>query len=229
MPTSVEAALILIVLAGPGFISSRMLNRLVPYLTPSPFQETTQAVILSALMVPVWLLAARPLLASRNEFLKIWQQQQLASHLPWWAICMPIAVFVLVYFVVAPLLAVSWAIVIRRAPHIRLALGLLQWAGVRARYDEGPEVWDEVFGHQDTQRWVRVVFRDGTALEGVVTGAGVSPAARQVYLRGLEGVANSLARLDAQGNVLEDLSAKGAEGVWIDIGGDVRVVEVYRP
>ena len=129
----------------------------------------------------------------------------------------------------APLLAVSWAIVIRRAPHIRLALGLLQWAGVRARYDEGPEVWDEVFGHQDTQRWVRVVFRDGTALEGVVTGAGVSPAARQVYLRGLEDVANSLARLDAQGNVLEDLSAKGAEGVWIDIGGDVRVVEVYRP
>jgi hypothetical protein len=35
MPGGVEAALVLIVLAGPGFIASRFLNSLAPYRTPT--------------------------------------------------------------------------------------------------------------------------------------------------------------------------------------------------
>jgi hypothetical protein len=58
MPGTVEAALVLIVLAGPGFIASRFLNGLVAYRTPTAFRETTQAVVLSAVLVSVWLLGA---------------------------------------------------------------------------------------------------------------------------------------------------------------------------
>src|SRR5687767_11433308 len=112
MPGTLEAALILVILAGPGFIASRLLNSLVAYRTPTAFQETTQAVVLSAVMVPIWLLAARPLMASRNAVLAIWKDQQQASQLPWWAIWMPIFIFVLVYFVAAPILALVWAVFI---------------------------------------------------------------------------------------------------------------------
>src|SRR6266496_2696408 len=93
MPAGVEAALVLIVLAGPGFIASRMLNSLVPYRTPTAFQETTQAIVFSAVLIPIWLMAARPLLAARNAILAVWRDQQRATELPWWAILMPILVF----------------------------------------------------------------------------------------------------------------------------------------
>ena len=56
MPGTVEAALILLVLAGPGFIASRLLNSLVAYRLPTAFQETTQAIVFSAVLVPLWLM-----------------------------------------------------------------------------------------------------------------------------------------------------------------------------
>src|SRR5712692_1331964 len=142
MPGSIEAALVLIVLAGPGFVASRLLNSLVPYRTPTAFQETTQAVVFSAVMVPIWVLFAKPLLASRNEMLVVWKQQQQAAQLPGWAIWMPILIFGLVYFVVAPCVATVWAIFIRRRPHVRLAQTILGLVGVTVRSEEGPEVWD---------------------------------------------------------------------------------------
>ena len=145
MPGTVEAALILLILAGPGFIASRLLNSLVAYRLPTVFQETTQAIVFSAVMVPIWLMFSRPLLASRNAMLAVWQDQQHASKLPWGAIWMPIAVFVLVYFIVAPIVAVIWAVIIRGRPHIRAAQWLLRRVGLAVRYDEGPEVWDEIF------------------------------------------------------------------------------------
>ena len=191
MPGSVEAALVLIVLAGPGFAASRLLNSLVPYRTPTAFQETTQAVVFSAVMVPVWLLFAKPLLASRNEMLAVWNQQQQAARLPGWAIGMPILIFGFVYFVVAPCVAIVWAIFIRKRPHVRAAQAILGLASITVRAEEGPEVWDDLFTQDDRQRWVRVTFKDGTAVEGVVKSAGVSPASKQVHLTGLAGVANS--------------------------------------
>jgi hypothetical protein len=107
MPAGIEAALVLIVLAGPGFIASRFLNSLVPYRPPTAFQETTQAIVFSSVLVPLWLLFIRPLLASRNVIVAVWLDQQNAARLPGWAIAMPVLVFVLVYFVAAPAAAVA--------------------------------------------------------------------------------------------------------------------------
>ena len=228
MPGSIEAALVLIVLAGPGFVASRLLNSLVPYRTPTAFQETTQAVVFSAVMVPVWLFFAKPLLASRNEMMAVWKQQQQAARLPGWAIWMPIVIFGLVYFLVAPCVATVWAIFIRRRPHVRLAQAILGLAGVTIRSEEGPEVWDDLFVQDDQQRWVRVTFKDGPAVEGCLMSAGVSPASRQVHLSGLAGVANSLTLLDATGAVVRDLNAQDVASLWIDINSEVRRVDVYR-
>ena len=228
MPGTVEAALILLILAGPGFIASRLLNGLVAYRLPTAFQETTQAIVFSAVMVPVWLIFTRPLLASRNAMLAVWRDQQYASELPWYAIWMPIAVFGLVYFVAAPIVAVIWAVIARRGLHIRAAQWLLRRVGLAVRYDEGPEVWDEIFANDDRQRWLRVTFKDGRAVEGILVGAGVSPAARQVQLSGVAGVANSLAVLDETGAVVEDLATRNVEAVWIDVGAEVRRIDVYQ-
>lgn len=229
MPTGVEAALVLIVLAGPGFMASRFLNSLVPYRPPTPFQETTQAIVFSAVLVPLWLLFSKPLLASRNVVVAAWQNQQAVSQLPAWAIYMPLLVFVCIYFVAAPLVAVVWAVFIRARPHIRVAQTLLRTLQLPVRYGEGPEVWDELFGRDDTQRWVRVCYKDGHAIEGVLVGVGVSPSARQIHLSGLEGVANSLTVLAADGTVRRDLSADGVASVWIDVGGEIHRIEVYAP
>ena len=38
---------------------------------------------------------------------------------------------------------------------------------------------------------------------------------------------NSLLRLDANGAVVEDLSEKQGEGVWVEIGAEVLMVEVF--
>jgi hypothetical protein len=228
MPGSVEAALLLIVLAGPGFVASRLLNSLVPYRTPTTFQETTQAIVFSAVMVPAWLLFAKPLLASRNEMLAVWNQRQEATQLPGWAIWMPILIFGLVYFVVAPCVATIWAIFIRKRPHVRAAQAILGVAGVTIRSEEGPEVWDDLFVQDEQQRWVRVTFKDGTAIEGCLMSAGVSPASRQVHLSGLTGVANSLTLLDATGAVVRDLNAQDVAAIWIEINSEVRRVDVYR-
>lgn len=55
MPTTLESALVLLVLLAPGFIAVRIKNSLLPYRPPSAFQETVEAAILSALLLPVWL------------------------------------------------------------------------------------------------------------------------------------------------------------------------------
>jgi uncharacterized protein DUF6338 len=227
MPAGIEAALVLIVLAGPGFIASRFLNSLVPYRPPTAFQETTQAIVFSAVLVPLWLMFIRPLLASRNVIVAAWLDQQNAARLPAWAIYMPLVVFVLVYFVAAPAAALVWAVLIRTRPHIRLAQRLLHGLGIVARADEGPEVWDEMFDRGDEQRWVRVCFKDGHAVEGVLVSAGVSPSARQLHLSALPDVPNSLTVLRADGTVERDLSQQGIVSVWIDIGADVTRVEIY--
>jgi hypothetical protein len=228
MPGTIEAALVLIVFAGPGFVASRLLNSLVPDRTPTAFQETTQAVIFSGVMVPVWLLFAKPLLASRNEMLAVWSRQHQANQLPGWAIWLPILIFGLVYFIVAPCVATVWAVLIRRRPHVRAAQAFLRLAGVTTRSEEGPEVWDDLFVQDDQQRWVRVTFKDGTAIEGCLMTAGFSPASRQVHLVGLNDVANSLTLLDATGAVVRDLNAQGVAADWIEINADVRRVDVYR-
>jgi len=228
MPGTVEAALVLLVLAGPGFIASRLLNSLVAYRLPTAFQETTQAIVFSAVMVPIWLMFARPLLASRNAMLAIWRDQQHASQLPSYAIWMPIVVFVLVYLIAAPIVAVIWTVFVRYRLHIRAAQWLLRYVGLSVRYGEGPEVWDEIFATDDRQRWLRVTFKDGKAIEGILTGVGVSPAARQVQLSGLTGVGNSLAVLDEAGAVVEDLGTRNVEAVWIDVGAEVRRIDVYQ-
>ena len=55
MPTTLESGLVLLVLLAPGFIAVRVKNSLLPYRPPSAFQETVEAAILSALVLPVWL------------------------------------------------------------------------------------------------------------------------------------------------------------------------------
>lgn len=227
MPATVEAALVLIVLVGPGFIASRLLNSLVPYRAPTAFQETTQALVFSAVMVPIWLMAARPLLSSRNAFLAAWRDHETASQLPWWAVGMPVLVLMLVYFVAAPTLAIAWALLVRKRPHIRFAGWLLERLGSKLRYAEGPEVWDEIFGADEVQKWVRVTFKDGTAVEGLLIGAGLSPSGRQLHLSGLAGIANSLTVLNSDGRVVDDLSARQVEAIWIEIGSEVRRVDVF--
>ncbi len=228
MPGGVEAALVLIVLAGPGFIASRFLNSLAPYRTPTAFQETTQAIIFSAVLVPIWLAFIKPLLASRNAVLHAWQDRQQASAVPGWPIYMPILVFASVYFVAAPLVAVLWAAFVRSRPHIRLAQRFLRRVGAAVRYDEGPEVWDELFGKSDDQRWIRVWFKTGKALEGVLVGAGVSPAAKQLHLAGIVDVPSSLTLLNEDGSVFRDLTEDGVESVWIDVTTEVVRIEMYR-
>jgi hypothetical protein len=228
MPGTLESALVLVILAGPGFIASRLLNSLVAYRTPTAFQETTQAVVFSAVMVPIWLVAARPLLAARNAMLAVWKEQEQASQLPWWAIWMPILIFSLVYFVAAPSIALLWAFFVRRRPHIRLAQWLLRRFGLSVRYDEGPEVWDGLFAEVDMQRWVRVTFKDGRAIEGLLISAGVSPSMRQLQLGRLPDVEHSLAVLDEQGAAVEDLGARGVESVWIEVASEVRRVDIYE-
>ena len=62
-------------------------------------------------------------------------------------------------------------------------------------------------GGRDVTPWVRVWFKDRTAIEGVVP--------------------NSLVRLDVNGAVVEDLSEKQGEGIWVDVGAEVQMVEVF--
>ena len=190
---------------------------------PTAFQETTQAIVFSAVLVPIWLLCIKPLLASRNVVLAAWQNQQAPSQLPGWAMYMPLLVFGLVYFVAAPLTAMVWAIFIRTRPHIRLAQKLLRASGMAVRYDEGPEVWDEIFGRDD-KRGGSVCVKDGLAVEGVLISAGVSPSAKQIHLSGLPDVANSLTLMKADGSVQQDLSRAGVNSVWIDISSEVHRV-----
>ena len=88
-----------------------------------------------------------------------------------------------------------------------------------------PEVWDRAF-NREIQPWVRIVFKNGTAIQGIARMAGLSPASRQLLLVALRGVPESLVRLDEHGYVADDLTAR-AEGVWVEIGSEVLFVEVF--
>lgn len=224
MPTTVESLLIVVVLIAPGFIANQVRSSLVPYRVPSALQETIRAIVLSAVMIPAWLAFTPSLLRSRDQFLLLWRE---SSSLPWWAVAIPLGVMVVVYFLVAPAVGVLDAVLQVTRPHARMAHWLLRKIGVTTRYEAGPEVWDQVFGHRETQPWVRIWFKNGMAIEGVIKHAGTSPATKQLYLTGLKGVPNSLVRLDAEGTVIEDLSAKEGDGIWVEIGSEVFMVEIF--
>ena len=223
MPSTVEAALILITLIAPGFIAVQVKNELIPYRLPSAFHETSQAVILSAVIFPLWLVGGY-LLQTRDQFIMAWHHPGV---LPWWAMMVPILFITVIYFLVAPLTGIAYAIILIWRPHAAFGRWLLNRFGITTRYEEGPEVWDQVFGRRKEAPWVRVWFKDGTGIEGVMRSAGFSPASRQLYLSSLKGTPNSLVRLGSSGTILEDLSAKQAEGIWIEIGSEVRMVEVF--
>lgn len=89
-----------------------------------------------------------------------------------------------------------------------------------------PEVWDSVFSRERAP-WVRVVFKNGTAVEGLARFAGLSPAAKQLCLVPWPGVPESLVRLDAEGAVVEDLTARAGEGIWLEIGTEVLFIEIF--
>jgi hypothetical protein len=73
-----------------------------------------------------------------------------------------------------------------------------------------------------------VRFKDHSAVEGLLSAVGLSPFDRQLYLTAKSGQANSLVRIGSDGKVVEDLSARFGEGVWLQIGGEVIAVEVFR-
>lgn len=222
MPTTAEAALILIVLIAPGFISTLVKNALVAYRTPSAFQETVQAVILSVVMLPLWLVGGY-LFRAREQFVMAWHHP---VPVPLWAVGLSIAAICLIYFIVAPLLGIAYALILIKRPHVAVGNWLLKKFGVTTRHERGPEVWDQVFGQRSEAPWVQVWFKDGSKFEGVIKHAGISPASKQLYLSGMEGVPNSLMRSDAHGTVY-DLSGTQAEGVWIEIGPEVQSLVVF--
>ena len=164
------------------------------------------------------------LLRARDQFLGAWRG---STEVPAAAVVGPALIVGLIYLVVAPIAGVAYAIIQVKRPHARVGMGVLRTLGGAPRVGEGPEVWDQVFGRREVAPWVRVWFKDRSAVEGVITYAGVSPASRQLYLSGVSGVPNSLVRLDANGAVVEDLSEKQGEGIWVEIGAEVLMVEVF--
>lgn len=224
MPTTIESALVLIVLIAPGFIASRVKNSLVAYRLPSAFHETVEAVILSAVLVPAWLIFAGYLLRARNQWLMAWRSSTTPSIT---TVLGPLLIVCTICFVIAPLVGVVYAVVQTKRPHATVGSRVLRVLHAIPSSEEGPEVWDQVFGRRDVTPWVRVWFKDRTAIEGVVRYAGVSPASKQLYLSAVAGVPNSLVRLDVNGAVVEDLSEKQGEGIWVDVGAEVQMVEVF--
>ena len=81
MPTTLESALVLLILLAPGFIAVRVKNALLPYRVPSAFQETVEAAILSVFPLPVWLFFGWRFLKARNHL--ILTSQSLQPLDPW--------------------------------------------------------------------------------------------------------------------------------------------------
>lgn len=219
MPTTLESALVLLILLAPGFIAVRVKNSLLPYRVPSAFQETVEAAILSVFPLPVWLLFGWRFLNARNHL--ILTSESLQPLDPW--VFLPVlGVIAFVYVVISPLLGIAYAIVQASPPYATLVGQVIrERLGAHAH----PEVWDRAF-NRDVQPWIRVVFKSGTAIQGIARFAGLSPASKQLFLVPLVGVPESLVRLDAQGVVLEDLTTR-AEGVWVDIGTEILFVEIF--
>lgn len=214
MPTTLEAALVLLILLAPGFIAVRVKNSLLPYRVPSAFQETVEATILSTFPLPVWLLFGWRFLKARHDL--ILSSQNLQPLDPW--VFLPVlGVIALVYVLVSPLIGVAYAFIQANQPYAAPVGRIFR---ERLGPHAHPEVWDRAF-NRDIQPWVRGVFKSGTAIQGIARFAGLSPSSRQIFLVALPGVPESLVRLDAQGVILEDLTAR-AEGVWGRRRGSLR-------
>jgi hypothetical protein len=220
VPTTLESAVVLLILLAPGFIAVRVKNSLLPYRPPSAFQETVEAALLSALLVPVWLLFAWRFLKARDHLTAV---STTLAPLDLWLFVPVVGVIALVYLVISPSLGVVYALVEARHPYTAVARALIRG---RLGAHVHPEVWDRAF-NRDVQPWVRIVFKNGTAVQGLARFAGLSPAGRQLLLVPWTGVPESLVRLDAEGNVIEDLTARAGEGIWVEIGPEVLFVEIF--
>jgi hypothetical protein len=239
MPTSVEAALILVVVVSPGFIAVAIKNGFVPYRQPSQFQETVESILLSTLLLPVWVSFARPLLRARDAVLATWAH---GTTVPVGTIAQASGLVVLIYFVAAPVLGIVYGLLRRGQPpsaiaNVTLRFGRDAWRRLRGssgdgppyRLGAGPEVWDDVIETDlSNTPWARVWFKDGTGVEGVVGRISTSPAPHQIYLTTLQGAQSTLLRLGSDGAVTADLGAQGALGVWVDLTSDVRCVEFLQ-
>ena len=158
MPTTIESGLVLLVLLAPGFIAVRVKNSLLPYRPSSAFQETIEAAILSALLLPVWLVFGWRLLKARHHLVVT---STTLAPLEMWTLLPAAGVIVLVYVVISPVLGVLYALIQAKQPY-RTAVGRL----VRSQLDvhAHPEVWDRAF-NRDVQPWVRVSWKGGTSIQ----------------------------------------------------------------
>ncbi len=161
MPTTAEAALVLLVLIAPGFIASQVKNLVVPHRPPSAVVEAVQAVVISAALLPAWLCFAGPLLWARREWLAAWNQH--AVPIQWaWATASPVAAIVVMYFIAAPVAGVCFARVVTSGRIAALPDIVVRWLGVPARHPRDPEIWDKVFGTSPhAGRWCESASRMG--------------------------------------------------------------------
>jgi hypothetical protein len=160
------------------------------------------------------------LLHARYRILETWTRQTPLDVL---GIGLPVAgVIALIYFLLGPLLGIAYALLHTYQPHVRLARAVF---GHTLGSDSEPEVWDRILSGRDEMPWVRVWFKNGSAIGGVVGSAGLSPSGRQLCLVPSQGVQRSLVHFDQAGLVIEDLAGR-AEGVWLDIGPEVLRVEI---
>jgi hypothetical protein len=140
---------VLLILLAPGFIAVRVKNSLLPYRPPSAFQETVEAALLSALLVPVWLLFAWRFLKARDHLIAA---STTLAPLDLWLFVPVVGVIALVYLVISPGLGVLYALVQARQPYTAVARKL-----IRGRLDAHvhPEVWHRA-SNRDVQPWVRI-------------------------------------------------------------------------
>lgn len=239
MPTSVEAVLVLIVVVSPGFIAVAIKNGFIPYRQPSAFQETVESVLLSTLLLPVWASFARPLFGARDAVVGAWSR---GANVEVAAVAKAFVPVLIIYFVFAPLLGIGYGFLRRfrlqaAIANTTLTAGRVLWRKLGGRGSNeapyligaGPEVWDDVIDSDlSNTPWVRVWFKDGSGLEGVLRRISTSPAPHQLYLTTLEGSPATLLRLAPDGSVAADLGAQGAQGVWIEVASDVRSIEFLQ-
>jgi hypothetical protein len=221
VPTTLESALVLLVLLAPGFIAVRVKNSILPHRPSSAFQEAVEVVILSSFLLPVWTAFGWRLLSARQHLIEVATTLQPLNV---GTFALVFALMGVLYVVVSPALGILYAAVQIHQPYAALGHRILRG---RFRTSIQPEVWDRLFS-RETQTWVRVVFKNGTALQGLVAFAGRSPSSRQLGLVSRADIPQSLVRLNAEGAVVEDLTERAAEGIWLEIGPEVQFVEVFR-
>jgi len=113
VPTTLESGLVLLILLAPGFIAVRVKNSLLPYRPPSAFQETVEAAILSAVLLPVWLVFGWRLLKARHHLMIT---STTLEPLEMWTLLPAAGVIALVYLVISPVLGVLYALIQANQP-----------------------------------------------------------------------------------------------------------------